>query len=382
MKNNLLYIIPMLLLFITSCSDDDDNILDTEKPTVTINEPEEGEVFEVGGELHFDILLSDNQMLASYKVDIHNNFDGHTHSGIIKADNNLTRQQTDVAPWSYNETFEIEGNQTTFEAHEHIAIPDNVAEGNYHLGITVIDAAGNQEQAYVQFAIGHDHDHGDDDDHDDDHGITITDLEVGDATRGSDIHAEAQMTAPNGIANVSVNIHGHGLDPLEGEQAWVFDAEFDSYSGTSAEFHEHVDIPENAAPGEYHMTITVVDGEGHTHAEGGNFIVYAEENTSITVTDFHISEEATAGADIHAEAIVAAEEGLSEIHVHIHSESDEEWGLEQTFTYEGETSLEFHEHIDIPADTPAGEYHLEMEIIDQAENTLTESGHFNVVEQD
>lgn len=372
MKNKILYLIPMLLLFITACSDDDENILDTESPSITVNEPTEGEVFEAGGEMHFDILLSDNEMLASYRVEIHNNFDGHSHGSVMKSNGEFTRQSADVTPWSYNETYEIEGNQTTFEDHQHIEIPENAAEGAYHLGIVVIDAAGNENQAYVEFMIGHDHS-------DEDHGITITNLSIDDATRGGDVHADAQLTVPNGISNVSVNIHGHGLDPQEGEQAWEFDGEFPSYTGTSAEFHEHIDIPADAAPGEYHMTITVIDSEGHTFAEGGSFNVSAEENTAISVSDFHVSEETTAGSDIHAEAMIEAEEGLSEIHVHIHSESDEDWELEQSFTYDGETSLEFYEHIDIPADTPVGEYHVEMEIIDQADNTLTESAHFNVV---
>ncbi|TQI70542.1 uncharacterized protein DUF4625 [Gramella sp. Hel_I_59] len=145
----------------TACSDDDD-ALDSQKPTIVMSEPEDGEAFEIGGELHFDIDLTDNDGLASYKVDIHNNFDGHTHS--------VVKQETEE-PWSYQQTFQIDGNPTSFEAHEHIAILEGIAEGEYHLGVIVVDAAGNQEEAFVEIMLGHegDHDHDDHDHDDDDH---------------------------------------------------------------------------------------------------------------------------------------------------------------------------------------------------------------------
>ncbi|MCH4823877.1 DUF4625 domain-containing protein [Gramella lutea] len=163
MKDYLKILLVLLTVTVfTACSDDDD-ALDSEKPTIMMSEPEDGEEFEIGGELHFDIDLTDNQGLASYKVDIHNNFDGHTHS--------VAKQQEEEL-WSYQETFQIAGNPTSFEAHEHIDIPEGIAEGEYHLGVVVVDAAGNQEEAFVEIMIGH-HD-GDHDDHDDhDHGIVV-----------------------------------------------------------------------------------------------------------------------------------------------------------------------------------------------------------------
>ncbi len=81
-------------------------------------------------------------------------------------------KQESEEPWSFQQTFQIDGNPRTFEAHEHIQIPEGIAEGEYHLGVIVVDAAGNQEEAFVEIVLGHegdqdhdDHDH-DDDDHD------------------------------------------------------------------------------------------------------------------------------------------------------------------------------------------------------------------------
>ncbi|MCP9198846.1 DUF4625 domain-containing protein [Gramella sp. GC03-9] len=158
MKDYLKILVVLLTVSVfTACSDDDD-ALDSEKPTIMLNEPENGEEFEIGGELHFDIELADNQGLASYKVEVHSNSDGHTHS-VVK--------QQEETPWSYDQTFQITGNPLTYDAHEHIDIPEGIAEGEYHLGIIVVDAAGNQEEAFVEIMLGH---HGDDhDDHDHDH---------------------------------------------------------------------------------------------------------------------------------------------------------------------------------------------------------------------
>lgn len=170
MKNYLKILIALLTVTaFTACSDDDDS-LDSEKPVIMLNDPEEGEVFAIGEDLHFDIELTDNQGLASYKVDIHNNFDGHTHSTLPNNGiNPINKQEADEEPWSFNQTFQITGNPRTFDAHEHIQIPEGVAEGEYHLGIIVVDAAGNQEQAFVEIVLGHEHDHDHDDDHDHDH---------------------------------------------------------------------------------------------------------------------------------------------------------------------------------------------------------------------
>ncbi|MDT0677168.1 DUF4625 domain-containing protein [Autumnicola musiva] len=378
MKKQIIFSLSLFLaISLFSCSSDDDAMLDNEKPQITVNEPTEGESFEAGGELHFDVDFSDNDALSSYKVDIHNNFDGHTHSGLLSTSPGVvSKQASELSPWSMSQTFEIEGNPRTYNAHEHIEIPADIAEGPYHLGITVIDVEGNQNQVYVEFIVGEDHTG-------EDHGLTITNIESSDVNRGSDLHVGAQLTAEHGIASVSVSIHGHDLEPAEGETAWTFEEVFDSYSGSTAELHEHIDVPANAALGEYHMSITVVDTEGNTHAEGVHFHV-TEEGTesSIAISDFHIDEEVTAGEELHIEAGIASEHGVEEIHLHIHSEEDEEngWSYEDTFAYSDETEIDFNEHIDISADAAAGEYHLSLEVIDHDGNTHSESAHFNVVE--
>ena len=244
-------------LGLTSCSDDDSSDgLDNQAPVVTIHEPTTDEAVAVGGEVHLDVELEDDVELASYKIEVHNDFDGHDH------DRPFGVEQT--IPWSLSQTQELEPGQTTYNIHEHLEVPANAAEGAYHLGIIALDQAGNQTEAYVEIIVGEDHSG-------EEHGITITDIHVEDAAKGGDLHAEANIAAEHGIQTISVNLHGHDLTPEGDEEDWTYSNDFTTYSGNSAEFVEHIDVPANATAGEYHITITVIDTEGHTHSEGSHF---------------------------------------------------------------------------------------------------------------
>lgn len=134
-------------------------------PTIIIADPVEGEKITPGGEIHFDALFTDNVELASYKLEVHNGFDEHTHSSTKQA-------QDKDNPWSYSEVFEIEPGSTSFEAHLHIHVPaelngEPVSEGHYHFGVFLTDAAGNESQAFLEVHIEtREHDH---EDHDHEH---------------------------------------------------------------------------------------------------------------------------------------------------------------------------------------------------------------------
>ncbi|GHA37885.1 hypothetical protein GCM10007103_19310 [Salinimicrobium marinum] len=164
MKTRLIYLFSIIAsLSLTSCSEDDDVAIDTQAPQISIAEPHEEEEIAPGGEIHFDAIFTDNVELASYKVEVHNSFDGHTHS-VLKQENGQDN------PWSYSEVFTIEAGQTSFEAHHHIAVPaeingEPVSEGHYHFGVYVTDAAGNESQAFLELHIEARHEDHDDHDH-------------------------------------------------------------------------------------------------------------------------------------------------------------------------------------------------------------------------
>ena len=108
----------------SSCDNDDSS--DTTKPLIELHEPEEGQALEIGNEhgVHFEMDLSDDVMLKSYKIEIHSNFDHHSHGG-----NSRAAQET--VDFSFNRSYDV-------------VIPANATAGDYHLMVYCTDAAGNE----------------------------------------------------------------------------------------------------------------------------------------------------------------------------------------------------------------------------------------------
>ncbi|MDR1091797.1 MAG: DUF4625 domain-containing protein [Prevotella sp.] len=148
-------IIATVFLF-TSCDSDDNG--DTTPPVINLISPVEDGILKIGGEhgIHLDMELSDNEMLSSYKVEIHNDFDGHTHTSSLKS--------AETTPFSFQKSWDLSGQKTAKIHHHEIIIPENATPGNYHLMVYCTDAAGNESYVARDIVLSHDGD--DDDDHD------------------------------------------------------------------------------------------------------------------------------------------------------------------------------------------------------------------------
>src|SRR5690606_8154615 len=130
--------------------------------------------------------------------------------------------------------------------HEHIDIPSNVATGEYHIVLTVIDGAGNstESEGHLQILPP----------------IALSAISINESVvRGSDFHTEFTINAVHGIHQIGVDVHAHGLVPGTDELEWEFENIYsEGYHGqTEVEFHEHIDVPETAPAGEYHIKFTV-----------------------------------------------------------------------------------------------------------------------------
>jgi hypothetical protein len=155
MKTNYYFLSLVILCAITlcspfiSCKDDGD----TTKPVINLIEPEEDAVLLIGDDVHFEMEVSDDVMLKSYKVNIHPNSDGHTHS-----------RETGSGTWEFDQTWDdISGLKNKLIHHE-IAIPAEAPEGPYHLMVYCTDAAGNEAFVARDIELSHEgeeHDHGD-----------------------------------------------------------------------------------------------------------------------------------------------------------------------------------------------------------------------------
>ncbi len=114
---------------------------DSEKPVITINEPTNGETFNVGDEIHVDFTITDNDELNQFKIDVHGSHDGHTHGKLAE-----------ILPAF--DTIIIENvNGSSVNRHIHIDIPNGIWPGPYHVIIYATDKSGNENMEEVDITI-------------------------------------------------------------------------------------------------------------------------------------------------------------------------------------------------------------------------------------
>lgn len=94
------------------------------------------------------------------------------------------------------------------------------------------------------------------------------------------------------------------------------------------------------------------------------------------------SRRAFIGGDLHLEAILRAEGLIAKIEIEIHEENGS-YEMARSYDegmYIGTREVEFHEHIDIPIDAPAGAYHLHLTITDRQGKTASAHTELQLVE--
>ena len=119
-----------ILLGTVACTNNDDIVKDNQLPIITDQGitavPMDCDVFQRGGIIPFRYRLTDNDELGSYNIEIHNNFDHHTHG-------------------TQAESFKIPSGSKSFDAKQDIEIPSDIDPGDYHFVIRVTDQTGNQQ---------------------------------------------------------------------------------------------------------------------------------------------------------------------------------------------------------------------------------------------
>lgn len=111
----------------------------------------------------------------------------------------------------------------------------------------------------------------------------------------------------------------------------------------------------------------------------------AKQLITLTEVGHENSKTATAGDDMHLEADIVAEGLIARIDIEIHMEDGGDYEIECSYTdgkYIGVRNTEFHEHIDIPADAPAGEYHLHFTVTDKEGQQSTVESELNIVAEE
>ncbi|MEH6682347.1 MAG: DUF4625 domain-containing protein [Sediminicola sp.] len=154
--------IPKYILFLIcglptlSCSSDDSTAKDEEKPTININYgqgfPQACAELVKGRTYQFRAMATDNMALASYSLDIHHNFDHHTHDDQgEQCDLSPVKQAVD--PMIFMENYAIEEGVVSYEIDLSITIPENIDTGDYHCSYSVTDETGWQARTSVDIKI-------------------------------------------------------------------------------------------------------------------------------------------------------------------------------------------------------------------------------------
>ena len=95
------------------------------------------------------------------------------------------------------------------------------------------------------------------------------------------------------------------------------------------------------------------------------------------------SKKAQVGGDLHLEAEIIAEGLIQRIDIEIHQE-DGSFEFEKSYTegkYIGVRQVEFHEHLHLPPNAPAGNYHLHFTVTDQTGQKTTVESELELVAQ-
>jgi len=99
------------------------------------------------------------------------------------------------------------------------------------------------------------------------------------AFAGDELHIDADIVAEGKIDRIIIEIHpeGHGhksSGQLKHDDDWEVEIVYTKFSGLkNTDFHEHIDVPEHAKAGDYHIHFKVIDMEGNTTSVEDEFEV-------------------------------------------------------------------------------------------------------------
>lgn len=158
MKKNLFCILALCAIIgFTAC---ENKSKDTTPPLIDEATflPADCDIYYLGDTLFVHFICSDDNELGNYNIEIHNNFDHHTHgTSAVDCDENEQEgeehhheeghghehEQVEGA-WVYNQDFAITPGLNTATIDLAIPVPDDVLEGDYHFMLRLTDRAGWQ----------------------------------------------------------------------------------------------------------------------------------------------------------------------------------------------------------------------------------------------
>lgn len=155
-------IIPFFLLIIfNSCEKEDE--IDNVKPVIVLSIqdafPVNCDTLYFGESFELKVLFTDNVELGSYSIDIHNNFDHHSHSTEV-TECILDPIKTPINPFLFIEDYNIPAGLSDYQTNMSITIPSGnengtYDEGDYHFFISLTDKEGWSAQKGLSIKMLH-----------------------------------------------------------------------------------------------------------------------------------------------------------------------------------------------------------------------------------
>ena len=137
----------IIIAALSACKKENKETIDTVYPEINVTEatafPKQCSSVKRGEKFMFRALLTDNSQLGSVSLDIHHNFDHHTHSTEV-ASCGLDPQKIPVKPFLFIQSYSIPVGLKSYEVQQEITVPADIDPGDYHFMIRLTDKEGWQ----------------------------------------------------------------------------------------------------------------------------------------------------------------------------------------------------------------------------------------------
>lgn len=156
-----IFVLFVFFIAFYSCMKDEET--DTEKPVIDLNLqdafPVNCDTLYFGQSHTIRILLTDNKELGSFSIDIHNNFDHHSHTTEVNSCD-LDPIKDPVNPWLIIQDYDIPAGLTNYTTDISFTIPSGnndglYDDGDYHFFISLTDKEGWSTQKGLSVKILH-----------------------------------------------------------------------------------------------------------------------------------------------------------------------------------------------------------------------------------
>jgi hypothetical protein len=152
--NRLFIVILFILSVFTSCTE---TVKDESRPVIDMSSetafPQNCTTVYRGESFTFIANFSDNVELGSFSIEMHNNFDHHTHS-TSATECELEPLKPAVKPLLFINEYTIPAGKTSYAASIQIAVPSDVDTGDYHFMVRLTDLSGWQTFTGISLKVG------------------------------------------------------------------------------------------------------------------------------------------------------------------------------------------------------------------------------------